>query len=255
MKRLLIFVIALVLVTITGVTTLPPRTANAAPPAGKTLIWDGSNFNDTTKWNVGKSSAYPNNGPTNPGDNKLDYIAKTNAPSNGVFTADKRWDGKWNTDLVTTEYVNNGFELRPGDSVVSQITLNADRGTWPAIWTWGRDFSTGPQSGHGEIDLFEYHGDNPRMLELSNHVREGYLYADNVITPGVPFELRVDFGLSSVDFYVNNTLIWADAKGVPSSWRAWPIVNISVCAGQWHPAPSSRQTHMEFKVSKFHVYR
>lgn len=235
------------------VTTAPTPTS---PVPGKTIVWDGTNFNDPAKWNVGKTSSYPGTGPTNPGDNKLDHISPASAPTGGVFTADRRADGRWDTDLVTTEYVpGGGFELKPGDSVVSRVTLHADQGTWPALWTWGRDLATGVQPGHGEVDLFEYHGDNPRLLELSNHTRGTSTYLDNLVTPGVPFDLRVDIELTTVDFYVNGTLVWSDQRGVPANWTAWPIVNISVVAGQYHPAPAAGQTHMEYRVDGYRVYR
>lgn len=236
--------------------TFTVTAASTSPVPGKSLAWDGSNFNDSTKWVVGRSSAYPNMGPTNPGDSKLDHIAAGNAPSGGVFTADRRSDGNWNTDLVTTEGLSNGFEVRPGDSVVTRVTLRNDQGAWPAIWTWGRDLPTGTQPGHGEVDLFEYHpSSDPDMLELSNHTKGTGAYKHNLVTPGTPFDLRVDFGLTSVDWYVNGTLVYADGAGVPSNWQAWLIVNLSVSSGTWHAAPSASQTHMEYAVNGLRVYR
>lgn len=236
-----------------GTLFVPGSTPAPTPDIpGKTLVWDGSNFNDATKWNVGKTSSFPNTGPTNPGDNKQDWISPSNAPANGVFSADRRSDGKWNTDLVTTEYGSH-FQLQPGDTVLSRFTLNATQGVWVSSWTWG----DGSQPGHGEIDFFEYHGDNPRLLEISNHVRStsSGIYANNAITPGVPFTLRTDITTTSVNTYVDGVLVAQDGKGVPSTWRAWPIVEISVSAGQYHPAPSSSQTHMEFTCSSYRVYR
>jgi len=223
------------------------------PPAGKSVVFDAP-FSNTSQWTVGRSSAYPGN--TNPGDNKLDYISASNAPdADGTFRAVKRSDGKWDSDLVTTEYSSSHFELKPGDELAATVTLGSELGAWPAIWTWGRDLSSGTQSGHGEVDLFEYHSDNANLLELSNHVREGHLYYTNAntIKPGVPFDLKVIFGLNSVDWYINGTRVFADGKGVPSNWVAYPIVNLSVCAGQYHPAPNG--TSMSFRVTNFRVYR
>ncbi|WP_394824589.1 hypothetical protein [Pendulispora albinea] len=230
--------------------------APLAPTAGKTLVFDAP-FNDASQWTVGRSSSYP--GPTNPNDNKLDYISPSSAPDpDGTFRATRRSDGKWDADLVTTEYSSKHFELRPNDELQATVTLQGDQGAWPAIWTWGRDLPSGVQPGHGEVDLFEYHADNPNLLELSNHVRESSLYYRNASTikPGTPFDLKVVFGLSSVDWYVNGTRIFADGKGVPSNWVAYPIVNISVSAGKYnHPTPAPSQTSMSFKVTNFRVYR
>jgi hypothetical protein len=228
-------------------TVLPP-----APP-GKSLVFNAP-FSDTTRWTVGRTSSYP--GSTNPNDNKLDYISPMNAPAaDGTFHATKRADGKWDADLVTTEYASNAFELKPNDELDATVTLGPELGAWPAIWTWGRDLPMGVQPGHGEVDLFEYHPDNANLLELSNHTQNTSKYFTDAanIKPNVPFELRVVFGSASVDWYVNGTLAYADGKGVPSNWTAYPIVNISVCAGQYHPAPNG--TSMSYRVENFRVYR
>ncbi|WP_394834683.1 family 16 glycosylhydrolase [Pendulispora rubella] len=233
-----------------GTTTPPPP-----PPPGKSLVFDAP-FNDTSNWTVGRSSSYP--GSTNPGDNKLDYISASNAPdSDGTFRATKRSDGKWDADLVTTEYSSKKFELKPGDELDATVTLGPELGAWPAIWTWGKDLSSGVQSGHGEVDLFEYHPDNVDLLELSNHVSDGHTdYRNsNNVKPGKPFDLKVIFGRSSVDWYINGASIFKDGKGVPANWTAYPIVNISVCAGQYHPAPPSSLSSMSYKVTNFRVYR
>ena len=235
--------------------TPPVDSGTTTPPPGKALVFNAP-FNDTSQWTVGRTSSYP--GSTNPGDNKLDYISGSNAPdADGTFRATKRSDGNWDADLVTTEYSSKHFELQPGDELDATVTLGPDLGAWPAIWTWGRDLSSGTQSGHGEVDLFEYHPDNLNLLELSNHVSDGHKdYSNaNTIKPGQPFDLKVIFGRSSVDWYINGASIFKDGKGVPANWVGYPIVNLSVCAGQYHPAPSSSQTTMSYKVTNFRVYR
>ena len=226
------------------------------PPPGKTVVFNAA-FTDTSQWTVGRTSSYP--GATNPNDNKLDYISPSSGPdADGTFRATRRSDGNWDSDLVTTEYSAGHFELKPGDELDATVTLGPEQGAWPAIWTWGRDLAGGTQAGHGEVDLFEYHTNNPNLLELSNHVSDTHLdYTNaNAIKPNAPFDLRVVFGSSSVDWYINGTRVFADGKGVPSNWVAYPIVNLSIAAGQYgHSAPSSSQTAMSYKVTNFRVYR
>lgn len=231
-----------------GDAVAPPPNA----PNGKVLVFSAP-FSDATQWTIGRSSSYP--GATNPGDNKLDVIGPANKPSaDGTFHAKRRADGKWDADLATTEYSQGAFELEPNDVLDATVTLGPELGAWPAIWTWGRDLGGKVQPGHGEVDLFEYHPDNANLLELTNHVGGAGTYFTNAaIAPNKAFQLRVVFGAKSVDWYVNGALAFADKKGVPASWTAYPIVNLSVCAGQFHPAPNG--TSMSFRVTGFRVYR
>jgi hypothetical protein len=195
-------------------------------------------FSDRTAWAVGRTSAYPEDG-RNPGDNKLDLIGPQYAPTAaGVFRARRARGGLWQADLVSTEYAPGGFELLPGDEVSATCLVHATRGAWPALWTWGRDAPSGrPQPGHGEVDLFEYHPTNPRMLELTNHVRGAADYPPDVITPDRPFLLRVVLGADSVEWSVDGTPVFADGRGVGPHWRAWLVVNISVSAGAYGHLP------------------
>lgn len=245
--------------TVQGSTT-PPSPPSLVP--GKAVVFDAP-FSDTTNWTVGRTSSYPGSSPqTNTGDNKLDRISPSiSAPVGGVFNATRYNSTYWNADLVTTEYAaGGGFEMLPGDTLTADVTLGSERGAWPAIWTWGRDYPpgySGVQPGHGEVDFFEYHTDNPNLLELSNRTRSGayHYYTNSQIAPGLPFALRVDVDTDSVVWFINGQQVWEDGQGVPSYWRAWLIVNLSVCAGQWHPAPLSSQTSMQYAVENLRVWR
>ncbi|WNI14122.1 beta-glucanase [Actinacidiphila sp. ITFR-21] len=207
------------------------------PPA---VVFDAP-FDDPDAWAVGRTSAYPPSG-RNPGDNKLDQIGPLYAPgAAGVFRARRAGGGLWHVDLVSTEYAPGGFELLPGDEVSATCLVHAARGAWPALWTWGRDRAEGrPQPGHGEVDLFEYHPDNPGLLELTNHVRGAGHYAQDAITPGRPFLLRVVLGQDSVQWSVDGTRVFADGLGVGPRWRAWLVVGISVSAGAYGHLPPER---------------
>ncbi|MEU2391688.1 beta-glucanase [Streptomyces sp. NPDC007369] len=208
-----------------------------------------ADFSSTTQWVAGRSWAYPNGGPINPGDNKLDYLTPDPSYSrSGTFRATRRPDGKWDAGLLTTEGSRDGFLLRAEDVLEARVRLPEEIGAWPAIWTW--------RDGGQEVDVFEYHPDNPDLLELSNHVRGGsHYYRNPAVEPGGWVDLKVRFGTRSVVWWVNGTRVYADRSGVGRRWRAYIIVNLSVCAGRYHPAPEPDVSEMSYEVSDLRVYR
>ncbi|MFF3756285.1 beta-glucanase [Streptomyces sp. NPDC002185] len=208
-----------------------------------------ADFSSARQWVAGHSWAYPDGGPTNRGDNKLDYlVADPSYSRTGTFRATRRTDGLWNAGLLTTEGSDEGFLVRTGDVLEARVRLPRETGAWPAIWTW--------LDGGQEIDIFEYHPDNPDLLELSNRVRGRYLYyRDPAIRPGAWVDLRVELGARSVVWWVNGARVFDDRRGVGRSWRAHLIVNLSVCAGRYHPAPGPEAKEMSYEVAALRVYR
>ncbi|MFD3482779.1 beta-glucanase [Streptomyces sp. NPDC058665] len=208
-----------------------------------------ADFSSEDQWVAGHSWAYPGGGPTNPGDNKLDYLTPDPAYSrSGVFRATRRPQGTWYTGLLTTEGSPDGFLLRTGDVLEARVRLPHEQGAWPAIWTW--------LDGGNEIDVFEYHPDNPDLLELSNHVNGGQrYYRDRAIRPGAWVDFEVHLGARSVDWHINGTRAFADRRGVGRDWRAHLIVNLSVCAGRYHPGPDPATKEMSYEVAELLVYR
>ncbi|GGT14315.1 hypothetical protein GCM10014713_03710 [Streptomyces purpureus] len=208
-----------------------------------------ADFASTAQWVAGRSWAYPGGGPTNPDDNKLDYLVEDPSYSRGgVFRATRRPDGKWSTGLLTTEGSDEGFMVRTGDVLEARVRLPREIGAWPAIRTW--------LDGDQEIDVFEYHPDNPDLLEPSNRVNGGHLYyRDAAVRPGEWVDFRVEFGAGSVEWTVNGTHLFSDHQGVGRSWRAYLIVNLSVCAGRHHPAPDPDTSEMSFEVAHLRVRR
>lgn len=253
--------------------TVPAQDLTNIP--GKTVVFHGDNFLDTTKWSVGWSSAYPGSTPpqTDYAFGKADYIHPSIKPTlvqdatlkRAVwqFRGTRRSADSWNTPLVTTEYLPNGFEFLPGDTCTVKIKLPPERGAWPAIFTWGRDNPpggpTGSPPGKGEVDLFEYHGDTPHRLEFTNHaIPSVYYYEPAGLSSwaGKWIDLRVDFLANGVKWYVNDNLIFT-GTGVQSYWRAWPIVSLSVAsaANQYHAEPDPAVNVMDFYVADFKVWR
>ncbi|KQX54729.1 MULTISPECIES: hypothetical protein [unclassified Streptomyces] len=213
-----------------------------------TLVLD-ADFSSAEQWTAGHSWAYPDGGPTNPGDNKLDYLVDDPSYSRtGLFRATRRTDGLWDAGLLTTEGSPEGFLVRTGDVLEARVRLPEETGAWPAIWTW--------LDGGQEIDVFEYHPDNPDLLELSNRIRGRHHYfRDPAVRPGAWVDLRVDFGSRNVVWWVNGARVFDDRRGVGRSWRAHLIVNLSVCAGRYHPAPDADTSEMSYEVAALRVYR
>ncbi|MEU0690813.1 beta-glucanase [Streptomyces uncialis] len=208
-----------------------------------------ADFASTSQWVAGRTWAYPGGGPTNLGDNKLDHlVTDPDYSRSGVFRATRRPDGKWDAGLLTTEGSDEGFMVRAGDTLEARVRLPEEMGAWPAIWTW--------LDGDQEIDAFEYHPDNPDLLELSNRVRGGQsYYRDPAIAPGGWLDLKVEFGVRSVVWWVNGTRVYADRRGVGRRWQAYLIVNLSVCAGRYHPRPDPSVSEMSFEVARLLVHR
>jgi hypothetical protein len=208
-----------------------------------------ADFSSTRQWEAGRSSAYPDGGPTNPCDNKLDHlVADASYCRQGVFRATLRAGGMWSAGLLTTEGSREGFTVRTGDILQARVRLPEEVGAWPAIWTW--------REGGSEVDVFEYHPDNPHVLKLSNHVRgSGHYLRDLAIHPGAWTDVSVEFGANSVSWWINGGCAFADSTGVGEDWSAYLIVNLSVCAGEHHPAPRPTTRSMSYEVGDLRVYR
>ncbi|GHA91424.1 beta-glucanase [Streptomyces termitum] len=224
-----------------------PLSSPTPPPAGEPVFT--ADFASSEQWVAGRSWAYPGGGPVNPRDNKLDHLVADPAHSrSGTFRATRRRDGLWDTGLLTTEGSAEGFQVRTGDILEARVRLPEETGAWPAIWTW--------RDGGQEVDVFEYHPDNPDLLELSNRVRGTYRYHRSPeIRPGGWVDLRISFGTRSVVWWVDGRRVFSDGRGVGRSWHAYLIVNLSVCAGRYHPAPDPETREMSFEVSGLRVFR
>lgn len=62
------------------------------------------------------------------------------------------------------------------------------------------------------------------------------------------------YGADSVDWYVNGVKVFSDGKGVGADRSAYLIVNLSVSAGRYHPAPQ-RTAPITFAADYVRVHR
>jgi hypothetical protein len=149
---------------------------------------------------------------------------------------------------LTTEGSPSDFMVRTGDHLETTVRLPSETGAWPAIWTW--------LDGGNEVDVFEYHPDNPDLLELTNHVRGTHRYVRRqAVHPGAVLQLGVTFGRHNVIWTVNGEPVFADGRGVGRHWKAYLIVNLSVCAGRYHPAPAPETTEITYDVHRLVITR
>ncbi|MGW1996517.1 glycoside hydrolase family 16 protein [Embleya sp. NPDC001921] len=252
-------------VLIALVTSGTAARADAATPAndpvkvGQAPLWTeefDAPISSEARWVGDRSSAY-RYGDHNPDDNKLDWLDRSNVSvEGGIATFHARpgahdlENGKraWSTGLLTTEGSAEGFRVRTGDYVETRVRMPSGDGAWPALWTW--------QDGGNEIDSFEYHPDNPNLLELTNHVRPSQRYHTDAgaISPGEWVTIGTKYGAESVDWYVNGVKVFADGTGVGTSWSAYLILNLSVCSGEYHPAPG-KDDPLTFAADYVRVYR
>ncbi|WP_157536476.1 glycoside hydrolase family 16 protein [Kitasatospora mediocidica] len=251
----------------TGYHDLPQQTLTVAPPSGppadptqgKTLTWD-EEFNQPiaygTRW-VGTTTSAYQYGTHNPNDDKLDWLAQSAVTvANGVatFTAQPSShvleNGKqaWTTGLLTTEGSSEGFQVRTDDYIETRVQMPSGIGAWPALWSW--------RNGDNEIDKYEYHPDNPNLLELTNHVQASQDYYTNAagVAPGDWVVIGTHYGATSVDWYVNGVKVFSDGTGVGASWSAYLILNLSVEAGTYHPGPQN-STPITSAADYVRVYR
>lgn len=201
---------------------------------------------DTTKWRINNTSSFPSNGPDNPGDHKVDYFHTGQVASSGgncVFTAQDAGftisgfpqggtKEAWYTAFLTTEGVTGGQQVQTGDYIEGRFKMPSGAGAWPALWTW--------KSGGNEIDIFEYHPDNPNLLEFTNHVNGGgtYYTDSGAISPGTWVTIGTLLGATSCDWYVNGTRVYQDGTGVGTGWTSNINLNLSLSDGYYHPQPS-----------------
>lgn len=209
-----------------------------------------------TRWVGNRTSAYQY-ADHNPNDDKLDWLTTSDVVVSGgvaTFTAQpsrhRLENGRqaWTTGLITTEGSAEGFRVRTGDYVETRVLLPSGFGAWPALWTW--------KNGGNEVDSYEYHPDNPSLLELSNrvHLSDDYYQNPASIAPSRWVTIGVRYGATSVGWYVNGVKVFADGTGVGNNWSAYLILNLSVDAGLYHPPPQN-SSPISFAADYIRVWR
>jgi len=245
---------ALALLVAAATVLVAAHAADPLPPGSWTLHWQdefsGTSL-DTSKWTTW-TSAYADECRGNHGDHKLEYNLPQNlVVGNGVLTITAKKQNytspsgtpyTWTSGLITTgdscgHDPAGGVTVRKGDYIQIEAKLPGQMGMWPAFWTW-----QGPTN---EVDVFEYHPDNPTLLELSNHTPGGgdFNYdAGYNLSAGWHY-FGAYLGSSTVDYYLDGELIYRDPHPFNSA-GAKLIIDLAVSDGTYHAAPTGTSAQM-----------
>ncbi|WP_051271908.1 hypothetical protein [Shimazuella kribbensis] len=196
---------------------------------------------------------------TNPKNNKLDNLtteAMKIENGNLHIHATPKSNGFWDTGLVTNgDSCDSGgdqFLVKPGDFLLTHVKLpTGNVGAWPGFWTW--------KDGRNEIDVFEWHSDQPHKLELTNHVNPaGSIYEDkDLIGPDKWVYIGTKIGETSNTWYVGSSekdlkAVFSDQTGVGPDWSAYMIANLSIDNGKRAPQGDAP---IDYYIDSIKVFR
>lgn len=239
--------------------------AASAGATGKSQVFSeefGSAIAWGSKW-TGHKSSIMKNGTNNP-DQQLDLLTTdavsvsdglvtfTATPSSETLASGRQ---AWNTGLLTTEYTAENFQVKTGDYAEVRVKLPTATGAWPCFFSWQGNESA-IIADNNEIDTFEYHPDNPEMLELTNHINNAVKYHTDAaaIGPGAWVTLGTHYGENSVDWYINGQKVFSDGTGVGSTFTGNLVLDLQISNGNNHPAPSNSDP-ITFQAEYVRVYR
>lgn len=126
--------------------------------------------------------------------------------------------------------------------------LPAARGTWPAIWMLPDDWKYGDKGwpANGEIDIMEYVGYRPAIVQASTHCKKYYFRTNNQKTDSisVPTATKafhvyaIEWTPETITAFVDNKAYFT-SRNEHSGWEAWPwdhpfhlLLNVAV-GGEW----------------------
>lgn len=126
--------------------------------------------------------------------------------------------------------------------------LPAARGTWPAIWMLPDDWKYGDKGwpANGEIDIMEYVGYRPAVVQASTHCKKYFFRTNNQKTDSISVPTAttafhvyaIEWTPESITALVDNKPYFT-SQNEHSGWEVWPwdhpfhlLLNVAV-GGEW----------------------
>lgn len=231
-----------------------------SPPAGWNLVWsdefDGSSLN-TANWTALTSNWDPVTNNCNFGTGELEYPRAQNVTVSGgklILTAQRTSDNP--NDPKCTGYGARSFysgrihtkgkvEKQYG-KIVASMKIPSGYGMWPAFWTLGANISSIGWPASGEIDILEWHSNDPNWMKSAVHWYNGG-QADWGTGASGGYNLADSFHLYEVEWTSSNMVFRLDGNIVASSTYFhnetefqqphYIILNLAL-GGNWYGNPS-----------------
>jgi len=201
------------------------------------LVWsdefDGTTL-DLTKWNIETGGGGWGNNEKQYYTNRTDNVRLENGSL--VIEAKKETygsNGYTSARINTRNKVNYTY-----GKIEARISLPVGKGTWPAYWMLGSNFSTAGWPTCGEVDMMEHVGSDPTMISHAVHTYEKngakgnnwwarkYLsdLEGSYHTYAIEWEKQVSEGDDCIRFYIDGSLtatLWEQHVG--STVKNWPF--------------------------------
>jgi beta-glucanase (GH16 family) len=230
------------------------------PGAGWNLAWsdefEGSSLNGAN-WNVLTSNWDPVTNNCNFGTGELEYPRAQNVAVGGgklILSAQRTSDNPM--DSHCTGYGPRSFyggrihtkgkvERRYG-KIIASIKVPSGYGMWPAFWTLGANVSSTPWPGCGEIDILEWHSNEPNWMKSATHWSVG-AQADWGTGASGGYNLADSFHLYEVEWTASSMTFRLDGNIVANNTyfhnetefqqNHYLLLNLAV-GGNWYGNPS-----------------
>ncbi|WP_216430244.1 family 16 glycosylhydrolase [Arcanobacterium phocae] len=248
------------------------------------LVWSDEFDNDSvdeTKWNIidgmaNHAAIYNRKAVSIKKDGEGSYLALTskNYPDTAALIADVGWDKysadqnlepkvTWSSGRVESK---NKYSFQYGRMAV-RAKPNDSQGIWPAIWMLAQD-----ETGHDEIDVLEYLGQNPWEAWTTNHFGILGKNKDQIGHASVSYEawsqafhvFEVEWSPEKIVWYIDGSYAFSTDRGRGEpldgmhSRPMFPILETQVGDGWVGPVDSEKQNtkqESEFLIDWIRVYQ
>jgi beta-glucanase (GH16 family) len=229
------------------------------PGAGWNLVWqdefDGTAVNGAN-WTVLTSNWDPVTNNCNFGTGELEFPRAQNVTVGGgklVITAertsdnpmDSRCTGYGPRSFYSGRLHTKGKVERQYGKIAASIKIPSGYGMWPAFWTLGGNISSAGWPGAGEIDILEWHSNEPTWMKSATHWYNGgqadwgtgqsggYNLADSFHT------YEVEWTASSMVFRLDGQFVGATYYHNETEFQQphYLILNLAL-GGNWYGNPS-----------------